>query len=252
MFTCYFDEAGGKDFGFTVVAGYVASVEEWEHFEVDWKLSLISYKVPYFHMAKLSQFKPPYAKWERSPNFRARFLLELAQIIQSRVRRGFVCCVNHDFFKQADAQYELRETLGSPYAFAARICVAYANEWRRKTVKHLDLEYFFEDGGPDKGGVIHAMDIPPKLPAPFFRPSRDIQDRKTGLRRGVVQLQAADYLAYEIRKYILDHPKYRSGERQPRGSLGALTGVEVDRRFLRASEIVRLCEAWKLKRRLKT
>src|SRR5260370_6225092 len=110
MFTCYLDEAGGPDQGFMVVAGYVASVEQWEQFEADWKLFLISYKVPYFHMSRLAQFKSPYAKWENSPMFRARFLSDAAQIIQSRVKRGFSCFVRYEDFKNADDKYELQET----------------------------------------------------------------------------------------------------------------------------------------------
>jgi hypothetical protein len=55
MFTCYFDEAGGKDHGFTVVAGWAASIERWEHFEVDWKLFLIKWGVPHLHMKEFTQ-----------------------------------------------------------------------------------------------------------------------------------------------------------------------------------------------------
>jgi hypothetical protein len=244
MLTCYFDEAGGIDHGFIVVAGYIASVEQWEHFEADWKLFLISYKIPYFHMAKLSQFKGPYAKWADCPNFRARFLIDAAAIIQSRVQRGFACFVPYEDFKRADCDYELREGLNSPYALAGMLCVANAIMWvRRAKNPPVNLEYIFEDGGPDKEGLLKAMSKS-KLSAPIFKPSRDIRDRKMGLRPGVVQLQAADYLAYEIRKYVHDHPN-----RPARASLAALTGVEVDRRFLSYERLIKVCEDLKFKRR---
>ena len=249
MFTCYFDEAGGKDHGFTVVAGYIASVEQWEHFEVDWKLFLISYKVPYFHMSRLSQFKSPFAKWKDTPNFRARFLQEAAHIIKSRVIRGFSCFVRHECFDKADSEYELRETIGSPYALAGMLCVANAIKWKRKNVPPAtaDLEYVFEDGESDKCGLMKIM-AKENLSDPIFKPSRDISHRKSGIRRGVVQLQAADYLAYEIRKYVKDYIQSESEKRIPRASLAALTGVEVDKFFLAHDRIVAICKRLKLKR----
>lgn len=251
MLTCYFDEAGGVDHGFTVVAGYVATVEQWENFEVDWKLSLISYKVPYLHMAKLAHFKGPYAKWENSPIFRARFLLEMSQIIQQHVKRGFACFIEHAAFAQADSEYELHETFGSPYALAGMSSVARVTAWRRKTVPpSVPVEYVFEDGAPDKCGLMKMMEKD-KYPTPIFRPGRDIDSRKSGLRHGFVQLQAADYLAYEIRKFVSDHSKYKTMERAPRASLGALTGVEIDKYFMGYERLVRMSQQLRLKRRTK-
>jgi hypothetical protein len=63
---------------------------------------------------------------------------------------------------------------------------------RERTAQRLDFEYVSEDGAPDKGGFLKAMNIRPKLPAPSGRPNRDTKNRENGLRRGVVQLQAAD------------------------------------------------------------
>jgi hypothetical protein len=46
MLTCYFDEAGGNEYKFIIVAGYVSSVEQWLVFESDWKILLAKYQVP--------------------------------------------------------------------------------------------------------------------------------------------------------------------------------------------------------------
>jgi hypothetical protein len=248
MMTCYFDESGGKEHGLTVVAGYVSTIQQWEHFEVDWKLFLISYKVPYFHMAELSQFKGPYAKWKNSPNFRARFINEAASIIQSRVQRGFSCFVAYEAFERLDVIYKLRETLGSPYALSGMLCVSNANVWRRRIKEPVDFEYVFEDGAPDKHGLLTAMEKAGH-PAPIFKPSRDIKDRKHGIRKGLVHLQAADYLAYEIRKYIQEQG---SSKRQTRTSLVVLTGVDIDRYFLGYERMARVCQELRLERRNKT
>ena len=242
MFSSYFDEAISDDCRFTLVAGYVASVQEWESFEIDWKLFLAKYRIPYLHMSKLSQCKKPYEFLRKNDNLRAKILAMAAEIIRSHARLGFCYYIDHDDFDLFDKEYRLHEFIPSPYALAGRLCVTSANEWRRGSSSTLDLEYVFEDGGPDKGGLMRAMDIRPTLPAPIFKPSRDIPDRKVELRRGVVQLQAADYLAYELRKYAVDF--HTKGIRLPRKSLVALTGVPARPRFIDRYWLARLCRSW--------
>jgi hypothetical protein len=242
MFTCYFDEAISDERKFTLVAGYVASLKEWELFEIDWKIFLAKFRIPYLHMAKLSQWSKPYDTLRKNDALRARILATAGEIIQAHAKKGFCYYVDHDDFEILDREYMLHEFIPSPYALAGRLCVMEANEWRRKSSSHLDLEYIFEDGGPDKGGLMQAMDIRPKLPAPIFKPSRDIVDRKVGLRRGVVQLQAGDYLAYELRKFAVDYHTSRKGK--VRKSLIALTGVPVRPRFVDRYRLGELCRSW--------
>jgi hypothetical protein len=252
MLSGYFDEAAGDDYGFTVVAGYPASVEQWDSFEIDWKLFLASYHVPYFHMSKFSQFKKPFheSRWRNSPAYRAKFLQDAADIIRSKVERGFSCYVDHDAFRRTNEAFCLSEAVGSAYGVAGRVCAALCHIRRRMAKRYEEGQYVFEDGGPDKGGLIKALDMRPKFPDPIFRPGRDIRDRKVGLRSGLVQLQAADFLAYEIRKFVADHPKMKLGERGPRASLGLLTAIKTDRRFYDYNRLMVLSKAgWKLKRR---
>jgi hypothetical protein len=116
----------------------------------------------------------------------------------------------------------------------------------------LEMKYVFEDGGPDNGGLINAMQIlSPFLPAPSFEPGRDLKPSRkwpTG-RKGLVQIQAADYLAYEIRKFIVDHPLIKAGTRQFRASLGALPSDKVDRAFVTGAKLERLCQLANTRRR---
>jgi hypothetical protein len=203
MLTCYFDEAGGKDHGFMIVCGYVASVEQWENFEVDWKLFLIKYDVPYFHMKEFAQCKGPFAKWkeEKYKSVRAAFCDHAGAIIYSRVERAFICNISNTAFEAADKRYELSEFFNSPYALAARMCASRARNWSKRRLDPPEVEYVFEDGGPDKGGLIRSMtQLRPRFADPIFRPSRDTKDG----RKGLVQLQAADFLAYELRKWQAD------------------------------------------------
>jgi hypothetical protein len=238
MLTAYFDEA--IDTGFTVVCGWVADVAQWENFEVDWKLFLIKHDIPYFHMKEFAQSVGPFSKWKGSETVRKQFLVDAWDIISSRVRRGFVCTVHDELFDSINTSHRLIESFRSCYALAGRETMDWAN--RYANAMRLPVKCVFEDGGPDKGGLLSTADIAPMVSSPDFEPSRDIQDRKKGMRRGVVQLQAADYLAYEIRKYIVDHPLYKSGQRIPRASLRQFGQKAPDTKFMTEERMLRACQ----------
>lgn len=197
--TAYFDESYAAK-GYMVICGWIASVEEWERFEIDWKLFLASYKVPYFHMKEFAQSVGPYKKWKDAPYFRARFIHEAHGIIQQHVRHGFACSVDDENWQGTNHIYNLSENFPSPYAVAGRASIDWAEKVAEKSQQQV--ECIFDDGGPDKSGLLLAADVAPKAVSPIFKPSRDVPDRKLGTRRGMVQIQAADFLAYEISKYI--------------------------------------------------
>ena len=203
--TAYFDESYAAlptNKGYMVVCGWIASVEEWERFEVDWKLFLISYKVPYFHMKEFAHSVGPYKKWAGTTFIRARFIKGAHEIIRRHVRKGLVCCIHDEQWQWADRLYKLREDFPSTYAVAGRTCIDWAESIGRTSQQQVGC--IFDDGNPGKGDLIRAADIAPMVPSPIFKPSRDVQDRKMGMRRGFVPIQAADFLAYEISKYVKD------------------------------------------------
>ncbi len=109
MFAAYFDEAGGEDIRFTLVCGYAASVADWEAFEVDWKLFLIKFGVPYLHMKEFSQSKKCYEHWKGKDTLRANFMEMAAEIINSHLKRAFISIVSHECFAKVDAAYKLHE-----------------------------------------------------------------------------------------------------------------------------------------------
>jgi hypothetical protein len=229
--TAYYDEAGGADMGFTFVCGYCATVAQWESFEVDWKLFLIKFGVPYLHMKEFAQSNKCYAAWKGNEPLRARFLGTAAEIIASHASRAFSVSVSHECFDKVNLKYKVRETFSSPYALAGRTCIAIANKFiHGAKTEPPPIEHIFDDGGPDKGGLINSLQaMMPYLPAPSFKPSRDVKPCRQWPdgRMGLVQLQAADYLAYELGK-LLREIRFNKG-RPVRKSLLALNGVRLDK-----------------------
>jgi hypothetical protein len=244
MFTSYFDEAGGEDHGFIVVCGYAGTFESWQQFEWDWKIFLANYRVPYFHMKEYSQSKGAFEAWEGKDGTRTTFLRDASRIIDEASHHAFICHVDYTIFAEIDRYIELSEAFGSPYGLAARTCADMAVTWNRRQSGKVEMECVFESGGPGVGDLMKAMDIPPRLPRPIFKPSID-----TEAERGVVQLQPADFLAYEIRKYVVDHPKIKKREMCERKSLRSLTPVKLATTFYTPNKMLERCQALGVKKR---
>ena len=237
MFRCFFDEGGGEDHGFIAGCGYVASVEQWKRFEAEWKKMLAEHRVPYLHMRQLAHFKGPYEKWKNDENGRIAFLPDAGAIVCESANYGFLCAAPYADFEKVNREYYLAENFHSPYALAGRFCIARANVWMERSGRSVkEIDYVFDKGGPDIAGLVELMQRSDSR-IPSFKPSRDTESEV-----GMVQLQAADYFAYELRKAIVDHsddPYTRPEEF--RKSFQAIMNVYVDQGNYREAELVELC-----------
>jgi hypothetical protein len=246
MFTSYFDEAGGADHGFITVCGWVASVERWQLFEGKWKDMLSYFDVPYFHLKELSQCRGPYVKWFQNPGTqRDELFKEAARIICETVEYGFLSVVWYDAFRKTNERFHLKKHSHSPYAIAGRFCIARVNEWVKQQGRSLrEVDYIFEDGGPDAGGLIDLTKRS-DLKLPLFRSGRDTESQV-----GTVQLQAADYFAYELRKAVVDHRDPFTKPEMFRKSFQALFGCEVDQGNYDEAHLLNLCDLAKIPERI--
>jgi hypothetical protein len=245
MFRSFFDEGGGEDHGFLAVCGYVASLERWKRFEADWKRMLALHEVPYLHMKELAHFKGPYKKWKDNENGRIALLRDAGAIVCGYAEYGFLSAVWYGDFDKVNRQYYLAENFHSPYALAGRFCIARANLWMGQGGKSVrEIDYVFDRGGPDVGGLSELMQRS-NLQIPSFKASQD-----TETEIGMIQLQAADYFAYELRKAVVDHagdPYTRPEEF--RKSFQAIMDVPVDQGNYREAELIDLCETSGVQRR---
>jgi hypothetical protein len=254
MLTSYFDESGNPSDGFTFVCGWVSTVEQWEAFEIDWKLFLIKYGVPYLHMKEIfPKAKGPFQKWDGNKLIQAKFLSDAAEIMKERIQFGFIFNVNHSHFSTVDSLFALRGIFKTPYALAGRSIIEMSNQWRRDRISGpLEMEHVFEECEKrEKNSLIAAMSsVTPFLETPAFKPSRDVKpcEEWPEGRVAVVQLQAADYLAYESRKALSDRVK--KGIKPHRKSLHAILGIEVQIGRSNAMQLGRFCYSHNIRRRL--
>jgi hypothetical protein len=113
------------------------------------------------------------------------------------------------------------------------------------------MEYVFEDRNEEKGDLMRAMTgLSPAFPDPIFKPGKS---QKPSLkypvgRKAVLQLQAADYLAYEIRKLFADQVKVKP-IRGVRLSFKALTPIPYARQLFTGKELRSMCAQLGVERR---
>ncbi len=246
MFTTYHDAAGGKDHGFIIVSGWLSSLVRWDRFEVDWRLLLAKYNLPYFHMKEFVQSKGPFAKnWQGNEPKRARFLAHAVSIIKSHVEYGAACFVEFDVFAKINRTYKLGEMVGVPYSLAGRDCVAHFNEYLRTRHNGVlpQIDYIFDQG--DQGwGDLEKVIRRDCGRMPIARPSRDMKHKKTGdIIKGVVHLQSADFAAYELRKAMREDPREEWLPWQHRKSLQELASVPAWWGRYSEKDLVRMCKA---------
>jgi hypothetical protein len=251
MLAGYFDESFSEQYSAWFVCGWLASVARWEAFEVDWKLVLAKYDVPYLHLNEYAHSIEAFAKWKGKQwdGTRKRFMADLADVICATVEQGFVCYVREPIFWSINARYRLQDYFHSAYAFLGRMCVELAMNWRNKAYQSApDIKFVFEDGGPDKGGLVYAMEnVRPFMSIPSFEPSRDVKPsvKHPQGKKGMVQLQASDYLAYEVCKLFRDMTR----KLEPRKSFMLLPISWQNVKNFHSRRLEFLCKKWKIPKR---
>jgi hypothetical protein len=253
MMTCYFDESLeewndgiGKPHKFTFVSGYVASVEQWEAFEIEWRQYLDSYGIQDFHLTDYCASENEFEKWKdkNCKPIRDKFMQDASRIVAKFARYGFISAIADGVFRDINDRYMVEEYLGSSYGLVGRTCADLAYSRRLNFYPNeSDLEYVFEDGGPDKHGLIRAMTkLTPAFPDPIFKPGKTSKSspKYPEGRKAVLQLQAADYLAYEARKLFADQIK-NEPVRGIRKSFKAIANIPTAWRLFTDKKLESMC-----------
>jgi hypothetical protein len=186
-FTCYFDASGTQhDQLALAVAGFMSTAESWLEFEGVWKARLHKSGLKYFHRKELNLKNHP------------GLLEDLASIIRDYAMRkfGMVVRVRELHSKVPKADYNKFDL--NAYSYAGRACAAQVRMWASK--EHLRslprLVFAKGDAGRDQLETRLRKD---GFTGVAFEPAKDEKDRKTGfIAPGVIPLQAADLLAYEL------------------------------------------------------
>ena len=192
-FAVYCDVGGHpSDQRFVVVAGFLSTVERWALFERDWRHALIRHGLSSpFHMVDVVAGKG-------TNRDQGRVLDDLIRIINQHTIAHFSVLIDMKDYKEVNGIYTLEESIGTPYAIAARCVAKYINEWKAKNFKTGDsLEIFVESGTLHQGDMEEA-----------FR--RDALPLPRRVPKALAAVAPADILAWESFRYAKRHDERRS------------------------------------------
>jgi hypothetical protein len=191
VFTAYSDESGSPDNHALVVAGFVASDQQWKEFERNWTATLCQFGITLFHSAEFAHSVGEFSKWrghQRNPALKEErqwFLRQLLAHIKLRTRFCYSHGVRMAEWREVDEIYFLSALL-QPYALCGRTVVKNVDEWAvLNNIPKTEIQYVFEDGARHKG-LLQKRIIKDKGFNPIFKKKLE-----------AVPLQAADLLAYE-------------------------------------------------------
>ncbi len=195
-------------------------------------------------MKTLSHFRGVYAPWKNQPEIKDDFQSAACRIIASAAAIWFASIVPHDVFARVNAVYRAKEYFGNEYTLASLTCAVKMRKWARKQNPPQPIELIFDDGTAKRGKLVDALR---KLhfPEPIFKSPLP----KDGRPPHVVQLQAADFLAYEVRKVEKDDPSETRAIEDHRLSLRKLVSVESDWGGYTEKDLNELCENLRIGRR---
>ena len=187
MYTAYYDESGTHDDSLAVVvAGFVATNEQWVEFERNWNDTLKQFGITRFHMRDFNHSLREFSKFKHSQQDRQWFLRQLLSHINLRVAYSVGHAVLIADYLKVNAAYAL-DSRFSPYALAGRTCVARINLWAEKRdIPKKRICHVFEDGAAGKGLLYDSVLRDHEMKVLFKK------------KEECVALQAADLFASEM------------------------------------------------------
>src|SRR5205807_782414 len=114
-YAAYFDDSGHPDDqDAVIVAGFIASYDQWKTFAHEWQEVLDHAGIDIFHMCDFehSRGRPLHQK--------ATIVRRLVKIIECNTIRPVAHVVLMKEYAEVNEKYALQEVLGAPYAMAGR------------------------------------------------------------------------------------------------------------------------------------
>lgn len=120
----YMDESGTHDQSDVVaVAGYLATVDQWNRFEEEWNRVMRHFCVEDFHMTDFEARQKEFAHrnyW--TPEIRERFIERVTAVCQQHTLVGLGCAVVREQYEQILTP-KIQGDLRHPYYFCLYVCL---------------------------------------------------------------------------------------------------------------------------------
>jgi hypothetical protein len=220
LIECYSDASGSSDQSNIAVGAYVSTVDRWNRFEPLWKAQLEIEHVEYF---RRSQMEPPFhgefAKLGWTKQDQIPLVRLLQTIIKAHTIKGVAKAVRNKAFAEM-MPLKIKKMYGGPFGWCVLLNLVDLGLWARRADNWIN--YVFEAGDEGQGQINTA--IQELYGDERSRELLRIASWSFAPKKGpnaVVQLQAADFIAFESYKDIVNHlaPLRRSAMRVCRGSI---------------------------------
>jgi uncharacterized protein DUF3800 len=249
MFTAYMDDSGSEGKGLVfVLAGYVAPIKGWEIFSAKWEEALAKPpSLPYFKMREAHRLNDSFFGWTEED--RERRVADLVDVICAQpVMSALALVLTWDDFRRAQAEHPDIVNC-HPYDMLFHGAMATTTRLLVEDRSRDPIAFVFdEQGGAGERAILAYRAIRSILPstqADLVVGSPRMENDKI-----VPPLQAADLLAWNIRRYVAEQgsfPLLSTGERVPLPDyprLARLLSHQVIYRRYDYKAIKRVFEAW--------
>jgi hypothetical protein len=242
----FFDASGKPKPGDVLfVSGFVSTETMWLQFEQEWKGLMAKWgiKKPFHTIHYARGANDDYARFRNNDAERVVFEKRVVEIIKNNTLKPFSWGLSIDDYNEANEQYAFSPGFDRPYSLAAFGALGSVAKWARKPRGRHDrrrrctsMLVVFEDGDDDRGVFSDAM------------------MRETGQRpilqkkENFPQFAACDILAWRHARLL------KRGSLVEKGHscfVGLFRQLPHDGTcaFLRAKEVLRMCEALEFERR---
>jgi hypothetical protein len=200
MLQAFIDDSGtGGQPPVFVLAGFVATADEWAAFSDEWQESLeMRPALNYFKMSEAMNFQGEFSGWsEQSRNDR---VARLYRIIENHARAGISTVVSHAAYEKVFGSPRLPRPMQDPYYLLFFDLIAQVARSQREWLRLDDTtDFIFDDQVGKKDRLVGAWESFKAMASPAFK---EVMGDTPIFRddKNVLPLQAADFHAWLVRK----------------------------------------------------
>jgi hypothetical protein len=204
----HFDGSGKKESPLLIVAGYLSTRPKWKAFRRAWNEALTNPdgSIEIFHATDFEAGRGAFTAekgWTQERRDSVRVELVDA-LLGADLDVGVVCSVSPKDYEEMITGWRF-ERCGTMYEYCAKGCLISAARWCQENKVDQPIAYIVENGDEDQGRVQDAF-------TSTFRVEKNREFFRLGTltfatKDQVMQLQAADMLAFYMRMWILGGKK---------------------------------------------
>ncbi len=246
LLKAYLDDAGKANDPqerICCIAGCLSPLKAWEELEQEWQLVLARFGAPYLHMKEYAHSKGPFAKWRNDPSTRKAFLSALIDTMDKHVLSVFGTTVPVEAYDRLTEGQKrgvpdpyfmcLQQTLHavSSSTFAENVVPQSLQVPDPRSVEKVQVVFSQQDEFKSKADALYETMKNTSIIGPM------LGDFSWAKFSDVIPLQAADLVAYEMKRFATDLLDDKSS--MLRTPMKRLFGMNPLFTFLNYNEIVK-------------